>query len=48
VGDSLRSISKVRAIVGVWRVLPEGEVSVEGGVTADNSEYWAIATCKPL
>jgi hypothetical protein len=48
VGRSLRSIRWLRATVGIWRVLPDAEAGVSNGLTAENSEYWAVGTCAPL
>ena len=41
VGDTISTIRRKGATVGVWRVLPNCENSVRGGITQQNSEYWA-------
>ena len=46
VGDTLDTIRKSGAIVGVWRVLLEGESSIRSGITKSNAEYWAIGSCR--
>ena len=48
VGDTLDTIRKSGAIVGVWRVLLEGETTVRSGITKSNAEYWAIGSCIPV
>ena len=45
VGVTLKNILTEGGIVGIWRVLPGKGNTVEAGINADNSEYWAIGTC---